>query len=470
MPDGPADEAVDVGRRTFFRRFAGDVVSAASSAIGALGVLQETSAEAARDLLGATEPPGAATPTGFRSAFRWDGDVCWVVDQRKIPDSIAEYSMRGAAEAAFAIREGVVRGAPVARQLAAIGLALTAHRHRTTRPYARRAQIRGSANALRAARPALGGVADATERMLDALEAAGGLAGEGDRIAAALRAEAEAIILEATTDHGLLAAALAATLPATGDAPLRVLVHGHTGVLAGGQYGTGLAGVIAAHHAGRLIHVHVAETRPELLGSRLAAWELREAGVSFDVVTDSAAATLIARGEVDAVVLGAERVAANGDVLVVTGGYALSTVADRHDVAVLVAAPTSTVDLASPAGASFPEEHRRAEAVTTVRGVRVAVDGAPALDPSLEVLPAALVGRLVSDAGVLGEPFGLSLPAALADAADRHAVLPRFAGAVERAGVERAAAAEPADAADEAAAEPADAAVGGDPGPPAGAG
>jgi len=462
MPDGPADEGVDLGRRTFFRRFAGDVVSAASSAIGVLGVLQETSAEAARDILGATEAPGEATPTGFRSAFRWDGEVCWVVDQRKIPDSIAEYSIRGAAEAAFAIREGLVRGAPVARQLAAIGLALTAHRHRTTRPYARRAQIRGSANAVRAARPALGGVADATERMLSTLEAAGGLAGDGDRIAAALRAEAETIILEATTDHGLLAAALAATLPVTGDAPLRVLVHGHTGVLAGGQYGTGLAGVIAAHHAGRLIHVHVAETRPELLGSRLAAWELREAGVSFDVVTDSAAATLIARGEVDAVVLGAERVAANGDVLVVTGGYALATVADRHGVAVLVAAPTSTFDLVSPAGASFPEEHRRAEAVTTVRGVRVAVEGAPAIDPSLEVLPAAIVGRLVSDAGVLGEPFGLSLPAALADAADRHAVLPRFAGAVERAAVEGA----PAGAPD----APADATAGADPGPPAGAG
>lgn len=437
MPDRPADDDVDLGRRTFFRRFAGDVVSAASSAIGVLGVLQETSAEAARDILGAGEADGdEGTPTGFRSAFRWDGDVCWVVDQRRIPESISEYSIRGAAEAAFAIREGLVRGAPVARQVAAVGLALTAHRHRTTRPYARRAQIRGSANGIRAARPALGGVADATERMLAALEAAGGLAGEGDRIAAALRAEAEAIILEATTDHGLLAAALSAALPPTGDGPLRVLTHGHTGVLAGGQYGTGLAGVIAAHHAGRPVHVHVAETRPELLGSRLTAWELREAGVSFDVVTDTAGATLMARGEVDAVVLGAERVAANGDVLVVTGGYALAAVADRHGVPVLVAAPTSAFDLGSPSGAELPVEQRRGEAVTTVRGVRVAVEGAPALDPSLEVLPAALIGRLVTDSGVLGEPFGQSLPAALADAADRHAVLPRFDGAVDRASIQ----------------------------------
>lgn len=436
MPDGPADEGVDLGRRTFFRRFAGDVVSAASSAIGVLGVLQETSAEAARDILGAGETDAdESAPTGFRSAFRWDGDVCWVVDQRRIPDSISEYSIRGAAEAAFAIREGLVRGAPVARQLAAVGLALTAHRHRTTRPFARRAQIRGSANGIRAARPALGGVVEATERMLEALEAAGGLAGDGDGIAAALRAEAEAIILEATTDHGLLAAALSAALPSSDDAPLRVLTHGHTGVLAGGQYGTGLAGVIAAHHAGRLVHVHVAETRPELLGSRLTAWELREAGVSFDVVTDAAGATLIARGDVDAVVLGAERVAANGDVLVVTGGYALAAVADRHGVPVLVAAPTSTFDLASPTGADLPGEQRRVEAVTTVRGVRVAVEGAPALDPSLEALPAALIGRLVTDSGVLGEPFAQSLPAAIADAADRHAVLPRFEGAVDRSAV-----------------------------------
>lgn len=435
MADRPPDETVDLGRRTFFRRFAGDVVTAASSAIGVLGVLQETSAEAARDLLSPADEEPAIAPGGFRSAFRWDGDVCWVIDQRRLPDSLSEYSIRSSAEAAFAIREGIVRGAPVARQLAAIGLALTAHRHRTTRPYARSTQLRGSANGIRAARPALAAVGDAVGRMLATLEAAGGAQGDGDRIAAALRAEAEAIILESTTDHGLLASAGVSALPDTGEAPLRVLTHGYTGVLAGGQYGTGLAALIAAHHAGRLLHVHVAETRPELLGSRLTAWELREAAVSFDVVTDAGGATLLARGEVDVVLLGAERVAANGDVAVVTGGYPLAVVAERHGVPVLASAPTSTIDLASPDGSAIPHEMRRAEAVTTVRGMRVAVEGALALDPSLEIVPAGLLSALVTDAGVLRSPFEPALLAAVADAADRHGVLPRFDGSVTNADV-----------------------------------
>jgi len=432
MDDRSPDEPADLGRRTFFRRFAGDIVSAASSAVGVLGALQETSAETARELLAGSgdDTTRGDRPTGYRTAFRWDGDVCWVVDQRRLPESLSEYSIRSAAEAAFAIRQGIVTGAATASQVGAIGLALTASRHRSTRPYARRAQLRGSANGIRLARPALTPVSATIDRMLAVFDAAGGLDADGDTLAAAFRAEAEAIVLEATTDHGLLATAMSAALPATGGAPLRVVTHGHSGVLAGGQYGTGLAGVIAAHHAGRLVHVHVAETRPELLGSRLAAWELDGAGVSYDVVTDTGAAALVARSEVDVVVLGAEAVAANGDALVVTGGYALAVVADRHRVPVLVAAPTSLFDPATPDGAAFPLEMRRAEAVTSVRGVRVTVEGALGVDPSFEVVPASLMSALVTDSGVLRPPDPAALRAALVDAADRHGVLPRFEGAV----------------------------------------
>ena len=158
-------------------------------------------------------------------------------------------------------------------------------------------------------------------------EQVGDLSEDGDAIADAMRAEADAIVLEATTDHGRLAEFGMAALPDTGDRPLHILTHCNTGPLACGQYGTALGVVQAAHHAGRALQVWVDETRPYLQGARLTAWELAQAGVPHAVLPDVAAGHLMARGEVDVVLVGADRVAANGDTANKVGTYTLAVLA-----------------------------------------------------------------------------------------------------------------------------------------------
>ena len=189
-------------------------------------------------------------------------------------------------------------------------------------------------------------------------EAMGDLSDDGGAIADALRAEADAIVMEATTDHGRLAGFGLEALPVPAEGPLRILTHCNTGPLACGQYGTALGVVQAAHHAGRALHVWVDETRPYLQGARLTAWELAQAGVPHTLIPDVAAGHLMARGEVDAVIVGADRVAANGDTANKVGTYTLAVLAARHGIPFYVAAPTSSVDLETPDGAAIPIEER----------------------------------------------------------------------------------------------------------------
>ena len=265
-----AETPPDIGRRLFFRRFAGDVVTAAGNVMGAAQLLQQQSAEAARELLGGgeeeddpaarIEAPPPTVAGGFRPAFRWDADALYVVDQRALPELLVEYRVTGAYEAAHAIKELIVRGAPAIGQVAAIGIALTMERLVESRPYARRASLRGAANALRNARPTAVNLGWAMDRMLARYEAIGAVDADGRTVADALRDEAEQIVHEATTDHGRLAAFGAAVLPAIEGRPLRILTHCNTGPLACGEFGTALGVVQAAHHAGRELHVWVDET------------------------------------------------------------------------------------------------------------------------------------------------------------------------------------------------------------------
>ena len=183
-------------------------------------------------------------------------------------------------------------------------------------------------------------------------------------IADALRVEADAIVIEATTDHGRIAAFGLAELPEPEDRPLRILTHCNTGPLACGQFGTALGVVQAAHHAGRAVHVWVDETRPYLQGARLTAWELAQAGVPHTLIADVAAGHLMALGEVDVVLVGADRIAANGDTANKVGTYTLAVLAARHGIPFYVCAPTTSVDLATPDGAAIPIEERDAEEVT----------------------------------------------------------------------------------------------------------
>jgi methylthioribose-1-phosphate isomerase len=239
---------------------------------------------------GPARPGGAAgvgAPTG-RTAFRWDGDR--LIDDRPAIGcpGAREYEARSAADVAHAIRDMIIRGAPAIGQVAAIGLALSANRLRATKPYARKASLRGAASGLKHTRPTAVNLAWAVDRMLARFEAIGTLNEDGGVVADALWAEAQAIVFEATDDHGRLATFGAELLPDVGDRPLRLLTHCNTGPLACGQFGTALGVVQVVHHAGRAVHVWVDETRPYLQGARLTAGS-RQAGVH--TIADVAAAS-----------------------------------------------------------------------------------------------------------------------------------------------------------------------------------
>jgi methylthioribose-1-phosphate isomerase len=401
--DRSGDPAPDLQRRLFFRRFAGEVVTAATTVLGAASVLQQQSAEAAREMLvtgGAITP----VPAGFRTAFRWDDDICRVIDQRHLPGALVEREIRSAGDAAAAIRERTLAGSLAAAQVAAIGLALTAARIKGSKPYARRATLRGAALAIRQAALASGAVAFAVERMLAAYRSLP-MDAPGDAVAAELRREAEAIVFEATDAHGAIAATAAAALPFVEDRRLVVLTLGATGALGCGQYGTALAAIQSAHHAGREISAIVAEGRPGLEGLRVAAWELVQAGVHVRAVPDAAAAHLVAQGDVDVILVGAERIAANGDVAAIAGTYPLAAVAARHLVPVLVCAPSIAIDLDVPDGSELPLEDRRPGDVLVAGSTAVAPDGVGALNPAADVTPAELVTAIITEHGRLDPPF-----------------------------------------------------------------
>jgi len=450
MTDQPTEPPADPGRRLFFRRFAGEVVTAATSVLGAAAALQQESADTAREMLapgtaaspqaarhvGGAAPQGASaaamsgattgTAAGFRSAFRWEDDVCRVVDQRHLPDALVNFDVKGTADAVNAIRDRVIVGAAAEAQVAAIALVLTVARARVARPLARRAMVRGGATALLSARPASAALAAAVGRIRARYEAFPEDA-DGDTVAAELRAEAEAIVFEALSDHGAIAEHGAGAFPALADRALRILSHGSTGTMSGGQFGTALAAVLAAHHAGRAVEVVVTESRPGLEGARVAAWELVQAGVRVTVVPDAAAPALIAEGEADIVVTGADRVAANGDVVATTGAYALALAAAHAGIPFVVFAPTTAVDLATTDGAAAPVEEWRSGEIVRFDGRQVAADGATGSAPRQDRTPADLVSAIVTEEGVLRRPLGPALAAAVASADVRRQASPGFA-------------------------------------------
>ena len=431
-PDADPDpETADVGRRRFFRQFAGELINGAAGVVGAAQALQRASAEAAGAILNPSSVAGQVPaipdlPTGFRAAFRESPGVLHIVDQRQLPDRLEEFDARSAAEVAYAIKEMIIRGAPAIGQAAAIGLALTGNKNRGAGPYARRATFRGAANLLRNARPTAINLRWAVDRVMAAVDEIGDLSEDGDAIADAMRAEADAIVHEATEDHGRMAAAALAALTFPDDRPLRVLTHCNTGPLACGQFGTALGVIQAAHHGGRAVHVWVDETRPNLQGARLTAWELAQAGVPHTLIPDVAAGHLMARGEVDVVLVGADRIVANGDTANKVGTYTLAVLAARHEVPFYVVAPISTVDLATPDGGGIPIEERSAAEVVAVRGVRIAPPDTDVRNPAFDVTPADLITAIVTEEGVVTAPFPVGLAEAVARREGRRATSPRF--------------------------------------------
>jgi methylthioribose-1-phosphate isomerase len=307
-----------------------------------------------------------------------EDDRVVVLDQRRLPEEEVELDCRSAADVAEAIRTLAVRGAPAIGIAAAYGYALAA---------ARGEDLEQAAATLAASRPTAVNLAWALAVMRRF---------DGDlpeRARELHRDEVERC--RRMAEH-------AATLIGPGT---RALTHCNTGGLATGGYGTALGALRSAFAHGLLEHVFVDETRPLLQGSRLTAWELSRAGIPYTVIADSAAGALMARGEVDHVLTGADRIAANGDTANKIGTYALAVLAAHHGIPFTVVAPTTTLDPSAATGADIPIEERAAEELTRRFAAR---------NPAFDVTPAGLIGAIVTERGVHRPPFEQSLPRAAA--------------------------------------------------------
>jgi methylthioribose-1-phosphate isomerase len=336
-----------------------------------------------------------------------DGEVV-MVDQRKLPGQEVYVRCRTAAEVARAIASMVIRGAPAIGVAAAMGLVLAA-RHRTaggTRQLA--ADFHRAAERLAATRPTAVNLFWAIERMRRAFAEAARAGASAAEIASRLEAEALRIHDEDVASCRAIGAHGAPLVPRAA----RILTHCNAGALATAGYGTALGVIRAAVEQGNPVEVFADETRPFLQGARLTAWELVRDGIPTTVITDSMAGALMKRGLVDLVIVGADRIAASGDVANKIGTYSLAVLAAAHRIPFYVAAPFSTIDLATPDGGAIPIEERPPREVSHIGSVRLTPEGARIVNPAFDVTPAAYVTGIITERGVLRPPLVASLEAA----------------------------------------------------------
>jgi methylthioribose-1-phosphate isomerase len=326
----------------------------------------------------------ASAPATEVAPLRWDGRRLWILDQTRLPGREEMLELRNADEVADAIRRLAVRGAPLIGIVAAYGVALAVAADSSLEALER------ASSALRAARPTAVNLARAVDRVREAGRAAG-----PDGVAAAARVAAERIHAEEEAASAALATHGAELLAGS----RRLLTHCNTGALAAGGRGTALGVVHALAERGE-VSVLACETRPLLQGARLTAWELARAGLPHALVADAAAPGLIARGEVDAVVVGCDRVAANGDVANKVGTYPLALAAREAGIPFVVAGPTSSIDPATPDGSAIAIEERDPDEVRRAGGALLTLPGTAARNPAFDVTPAALVSALVTERGV----------------------------------------------------------------------
>src|SRR5712691_3472507 len=313
--------------------------------------------------------------------IRWRDDALELLDQRRLPREAVYVTCRSASEVAAAIRDMVVRGAPAIGVAAAFGMALAVRRGDP---------LDSAANELRSARPTAVNLAWAVDRMLRT---------RGDL------AEAQAMFredVEANRRIGRFGAELLGR-------SATVLTHCNAGALATAGYGTALGVIRSAVEQGKKIAVFAGETRPYLQGARLTAWELQQDGIDVTLITDSMAGHFFQQRKFDAVVVGADRIAANGDTANKIGTYTLAVLANAHQVPFYVAAPICTVDLATPNGTAILIEERSADEVTSIGGVQIAPEGISVRHPAFDVTPARLITAIITDRGVLRAPYEQSL-------------------------------------------------------------
>lgn len=327
-----------------------------------------------------------------------DGNAVRIIDQRRLPGQLVERDLRTLDEVCDAIRTLAVRGAPAIGVAGAMGLVVSLMPFAEALDMQFEQRLRAGAAAIRATRPTAVNLPWAMDRMVRRAAVATSSPRE---ILSALRAEATAIRDE---DRAMCERIGRHALALVPDGA-RVLTHCNAGALATAGIGTALAAIYLAAAAGRRVEVFVDETRPLLQGSRLTSWELSRAGIPVTVIADNMAASLMRAGRIDLCIVGADRIAANGDVANKVGTYGVAVAAHHHDVPMYVAAPTSTFDPATPNGAAIEIEQRHGDEIRRGFGALTAAEEASVHNPAFDVTPAALITAIVSDRGVHRPPY-----------------------------------------------------------------
>jgi methylthioribose-1-phosphate isomerase len=339
--------------------------------------------------------------------IEWQPEAVVMVDQRKLPGQEVYVHCKTPVEVARAIKTMVIRGAPAIGVAAAMGLALAARRSKAQGTRQLTVEFTKACELMAGTRPTAVNLFWAIDRMKGAF-AAGIQAGESVvELADRLEREARAIHDEDVASCRTMGQFGAEVVPEGA----RILTHCNAGALATAGYGTALGVIRAAAERGKVVQVYADETRPFLQGARLTAWELVRDAVPTTVITESMTGPLMQRGQVDFVVVGADRIAANGDVANKIGTYTVALLAHAHGVPFYVAAPLSTIDLSTPDGQGIPIEQRPAREMTHVGATRVVPDGAQVWNPAFDVTPARLVTGIITERGIARAPFTESLPA-----------------------------------------------------------
>src|SRR3954471_10375886 len=344
-----------------------------------------------------------------------EGDVVVMIDQRKLPVQEVYVRCKTAPEVARAIRTMVIRGAPAIGVAAAWGIAIGMRRSTATGAEKFAAESQKPCALMSATRPPAVNLFWAIEKMKHAFGAAAQAGHSVDQIKDALDREAERIHDDDVASCRAMGAFGASVVPA--DA--RILTHCNAGALATAGYGTALGVIRGAVEAGKTVSVFADETRPFLQGARLTAWELVRDGIQTTVIADNMAGALMHQGGVNFVVVGADRIAANGDTANKIGTYSVAVLAHENNIPFYVAAPLSTIDLQTPDGTRIPIEERNAKEVTHVGGARLAPEGALVWNPAFDVTPHQFIAGIITERGIFRAPYIDSLAGAFAHEAVR---------------------------------------------------
>jgi len=344
-----------------------------------------------------------------------ENDVIVMIDQRKLPAQEVYVRCKTAPEVARAIKTMVIRGAPAIGVAAAMGIAIGMRKSHATGTQKFAAELHKICELMAGTRPTAVNLFWAIDRMKRAFGDAVRAGASVEQIKDRLDAEAQAVHDEDVASCRAMGAFGAEVVPA--DA--HVLTHCNAGALATAGYGTALGVIRGAVEKGKRVAVFADETRPFLQGSRLTAWELVRDGIDTTIITDNMSAALMRQGKVNFVVVGADRIAANGDTANKVGTYGVAVLAREHGIPFYVAAPLSTIDLATPDGDRIPIEERNAREVTHVGGAQLAPAGARIWNPAFDVTPHALIAGIITERGIFRAPYTESLKSAFAEGNQR---------------------------------------------------